>query len=116
MVLNRVVPCAEGYDTWSYNCANCSGTFTMVDARTAGSASLSERRVVSRHSVATPGTIEFGGGRHACMVRNVSAAGASLDATGRVRIPKHFTLVAEGSVLPCRVIWRREGRIGTAFE
>jgi hypothetical protein len=88
----------------------------MVAARTADSAAHSERRVVARHRVITSGTIEFGGGRLACMVRDLSAAGASLDSTGRARIPKRFTLITEGSHLPCRVVWRREGRIGIAFD
>ena len=116
MALSGIVPCADGYDMWSYRCANCGGTFTMVAARTADSASHAERRVVARHRVTTSGSIEFGGDRLACMVRNLSAAGAGLDSTGRARIPKRFTLIAEGSRLRCRVIWRREGRIGIAFD
>jgi len=116
MVLSGIVPCAEGYDMWSYRCPNCSETFIMVAARAADSASRSERRVVARHPVITSGTIEFGGGEIACTVRNLSAAGAELDSTGRARIPQRFTLIAEGSHLPCQVIWRREGRIGIAFD
>jgi predicted nucleic acid-binding Zn ribbon protein len=116
MVLCGIEPCADGYDMWSYRCANCGGTFTMVAARTADSASHAERRVVARHRVTTSGSIEFGRGQLACMVRNLSAAGAGLDSTGRARIPKRFTLIAGGSHLLCRVIWRREGRIGIAFD
>jgi DNA-directed RNA polymerase subunit RPC12/RpoP len=116
MALGGIVPCADGYDMWSYRCANCGGTFAMVAARTADSASRAERRVVARHRVTTSGSIEFGGDRLACMVRNLSAAGAGLDSTGRARIPKRFTLIAEGSRLRCRVIWRREERIGIAFD
>jgi hypothetical protein len=116
MVRSGIVPCAEGYEIRSYRCANCGGTFHMVAARTAESASHSERRVVARHRVTSSGTIVFGGGRLACMVRNLSAAGASLESTGCARIPKRFTLIAGGSRLPSRVIWRREGRIGIAFD
>jgi hypothetical protein len=116
MTLVHIVPCAEGYALWSYGCTNCSSTFHMVEARTADSACLSERRAVPRHSVTISGTVEFGAGRFSCMVRNVSAAGARLDLTGRARIPAHFTLIAEGSHLPCHLIWRKERRIGIAFN
>ncbi len=50
-----------------------------------------------------------------CLVRDVSAAGAGLDLTGRAATPEHFTLIAFGAQLPCQVIWRQEKRIGIAF-
>ena len=106
--------CAEG--VLADRCPNCGGTFNMVAARTADSASHAERRVVARHRVTTSGSIEFGRGQLACMVRNLFAAGAGLDSTGRARIPQRFTLIAGGLHLPCRVIWRRAGRIGIAFD
>ena len=35
-----------------------------------------------------------------------------------VGIPEHFTLVfpADGLHMPCRVVWRKERRIGVTFE
>ncbi len=116
MTLARVVPCAEGYAIWSYGCTNCSRTFHMVEARTADSACLSERRGVPRHNVIIPGTVECGRGKFSCMVRDVSAAGARVDLTDRTKLPLHFTLIAEGSHLPCHLIWRDGRRLGVAFN
>jgi PilZ domain len=64
------------------------------------------------------GTIEFGGGAIDCTVRNLSDAGAALDVTSPVGIPEQFTLVvqADGAHLPCRVVWRKEKRIGVKFD
>jgi hypothetical protein len=114
MDLHGVTPCAEGYDMWRYGCLDCRGAVNMVDARTAESASISERRLVARHPVITTGTIEVSGGLNSCIVRDVSAAGAGL--SGRADTPEHFTLIADGSRLPCHVVWRREDRIGVAFD
>jgi hypothetical protein len=73
-------------------------------------------RTFSRHRVLKAGTIEFGGGAINCMVRNQSATGAALDVASPVGIPEHFTLIADGLRLPCCIIWRKEKRIGIAFD
>jgi PilZ domain len=75
-----------------------------------------ENRIAGRQRVLKGGTIEFGGGAIDCRVRNISATGAALDVTSPVGIPTQFTLVTEGNHLPCRVVWRKEKRIGVAFE
>jgi hypothetical protein len=64
------------------------------------------------------GTISFGGGAIDCTVRNLSDAGAALDVTSPVGIPDRFVLVvdADQSKLPCRIVWRKEKRIGVRFE
>jgi hypothetical protein len=65
---------------------------------------MDERRATVRDRVLTPGTIEFGGGSITCMVRNASTIGAALDVAGPVRIPEHFTLVADRSHRPCQIM------------
>jgi len=52
------------------------------------------------------------------MVRNMSNIGAALDVNSPVGIPEHFTLVfpADGLHMPCRVAWRKQKRIGVAFD
>jgi hypothetical protein len=75
-----------------------------------------EQRIAARQRVLKRGTIEFGGGAIDCTVRNISATGAALDVTSPIGIPARFTLVTEGNHLPCRVVWRKEKRIGVAFE
>lgn len=88
----------------------------MVEAGPPGDALVPERRAVRRFGVATSATIESGSGEIACVLRDLSAAGAGLDATGSGRLPRRFTLMAGGSHLPCRIIWRRGRRIGIAFD
>ena len=114
MVLHGVTPCAHDYDLWCYRCPDCGGAVNMVDARTADRASVSERRSIARYPVITTGMIEASGAHDACFVRNVSAAGAGL--SSGMHTPERFTLIADGSRLPCHIIWRREGRIGVAFD
>jgi hypothetical protein len=79
---------------------------------------MGEKRNVSRHRVLKAGTIEFGGGAIDCMVRNMSNTGAALDVTSPIGIPEHFTLVfpTDGLHMPCHVVWRKEKRIGVAFN
>jgi len=75
-----------------------------------------ENRVAPRHRVLKGAKIEFGGGAIDCTIRNLSETGAALDVTSPVGIPTEFTLVAEGVHRPCRVIWRKERRIGITFD
>ena len=77
-----------------------------------------EKRNVQRHRLLKTATIEFGGGAITCMVRNMSNAGAALDVASPDAIPEHFTLVfdSEGRHMPCHVVWRKEKRIGVAFD
>ena len=76
-----------------------------------------EKRAVPRHRVLKAGTIEFGGSTIDCSVRNVSKAGAALEVATPVGIPEKFTLLIPSNKLrfACRVIYRKEKRIGVAF-
>jgi hypothetical protein len=75
-----------------------------------------DHRIANRQRVLKAGTIEFGGGAIDCTVRNISATGAALDVTSPLGIPAQFTLVTDGSHLPCHIVWRKEKRIGVAFD
>jgi hypothetical protein len=77
-----------------------------------------DKRTAARHRVLKAATIEFGGGAIDCMVRNRSDVGAALDVNSPIGIPEHFTLVlaADGLQKPCHVVWRKEKRIGVAFD
>lgn len=81
---------------------------------------MDERRVALRSHLMKAGAIEFDGGKITCIVRDLSISGAALDVSGSVSIPVHFTLSfradADGMHMPCRVVWRKEGRIGVAFD
>jgi hypothetical protein len=60
----------------------------------------------------------FGDSAINCMVRNISDTGAMLDVTNAVEVPEQFTLdlPADGQQMSCHVGWRREKRIGVAFD
>ena len=62
--------------------------------------------------------IEFGGDAIDCMVRDLSVAGAALEVSNQISIPAKFLLVipGDGLHLPCHVVWRKEYRIGVAFD
>ena len=75
-----------------------------------------EHRTSPRHRVLKGASIQFGGGSIDCTVRNLSEKGAALDVTSPVGIPTEFTLVTDTEQRHCRVIWRKEKRIGVTFE
>jgi hypothetical protein len=75
-----------------------------------------EHRIATRHRVLKGGKIQFGGGSIDCTVRNISDTGAALEVSSPLGIPEQFVLVTESSQLPCRVVWRKERRIGVTFK
>lgn len=79
---------------------------------------VAERRKAARQRVLKKGTIAFNrAGVISCTLRNMSSAGACLVVASQVGIPDEFTLVIESDRVskPCRVIWRRNDRIGVEF-
>jgi hypothetical protein len=80
---------------------------------------MDERRSTKRQRVLKAGSIQFdGGGAIDCTVRNLSQFGAALDVQSPVGISSEFVLVinGDGLRLPCRVAWRKAGRIGIRFN
>ena len=75
-----------------------------------------EHRVAPRHRVLKGGRILFGGGSIDCTVRNLSETGAALEVTSPLGIPSEFMLETDGVQRPCRVVWRKEKRIGITFD
>ncbi len=66
-----------------------------------------------------PGRLELGAGATiACIVHDVSIAGASLEVASAATVPDRVTLVvaAADMRLDCRVVWRNGTRIGLAFD
>lgn len=78
---------------------------------------MDEQRTGARSDVNTSATIESEGRAYSCTVRNLSAAGAALDVPHAQAVPDAFKLVmdATGASRQCRVVWRRENRLGIAF-
>jgi len=79
---------------------------------------MGDARTAPRRRILKAGTISFGGGGITCTVRNLSDTGAALDVTSPVGIPDSFVLVldTETAQRRCRVVWRKEKRIGIVFE
>jgi hypothetical protein len=79
---------------------------------------MDEHRVVPRHRVLKAGTIEFSGSAIDCTVRNFSEAGASLEVVSPPYIPDRFTLYVPTAQFKrrCHIVWRKEKRIGVAFD
>ena len=71
-----------------------------------------------RRRVLKAGSITFGGGTIDCTVRNVSETGAALEVVSPFYIPDRFTLIVQSDQLkrPCHIVWRKERRIGVAFD
>jgi hypothetical protein len=81
--------------------------------------SMSENRVAPRQRILKAGAIEFsGGGAISCTVKNLSATGAALEVVSALDIPDRFTLSVQAEHLKrlCRVVWRKEKRIGVTFD
>ena len=79
---------------------------------------MDEHREATRHRVLKAGTISFAGGGIDCTVRNLSETGAALEVVTPLFIPDRFTLIVPTDQLkrPCRIVWRKENRMGVAFD
>jgi len=77
-----------------------------------------ERRAIPRKPVLMSGAIQFAGGAINCLVRDMTISGAALDVANPHDIPERFNLVfkADGTHIPCHVVWRQEERISVAFD
>ncbi len=79
---------------------------------------MAEHRIAKRHRIFKAGAIEFPGRTIECIVRNLSASGAALEVRSPLWFPDRFTLsiASDGLQRACHIVWRREKRIGVAFE
>jgi len=79
---------------------------------------VDENRRATRRRVLKSATIEFDQGAYSCAVRNLSETGAALDVPYALAIPHEFTLTMDTDQVNrhCRVIWRKENRLGVTFE
>jgi PilZ domain len=76
-----------------------------------------ERRIAQRRRILKAGFICVGNAID-CTVRNISDAGATLDIVSPLFIPDRFKLIihSDGLNRPCHVVWRKERRMGIAFD
>jgi hypothetical protein len=77
-----------------------------------------ERRAKRRHKVLKGGTVSFDDSGVACLVRNLSTSGATLELASSVSLPTSFTLEikADQFIRRCRRVWGRDKHIGVAFS
>jgi hypothetical protein len=77
-----------------------------------------ETRIAPRYRVRKVAKIEFGAVAIDCTVRDLSITGAALEVPNQIGIRAKFTLVMldDGLHLPCHVVWRKEFRLGVAFD
>jgi len=77
-----------------------------------------ETRIAPRHRVTKPAKIDYGGYKIPCTIRDLSTTGAALEVSDQKEIPATFTLIVpeDRLKLPCHVVWRRNCRIGIAFD
>nr|WP_128948474.1 PilZ domain-containing protein [Bradyrhizobium nanningense] len=78
---------------------------------------MDEHRISFRRRVLKSGTIEFSGSSVPCVIRNLSETGAAFEIASPLWFPNTFALVIQAEHLrrPCRIVWRKERRIGVMF-
>lgn len=79
---------------------------------------MNEQRDSRRQRVLKSGTIAFNGSGIDCVVRNISVTGAALEVESHSGIPPTFDLIIAPEKFSerCRVLWRKDRRIGVIFE
>ena len=80
---------------------------------------MNEHRIAPRRRMFKAGTFEFGGGGGMdCTVKNLSDTGAALEILSPLYVPDRFTLFVPSDQFKrrCHVVWRKERRVGIAFD
>jgi hypothetical protein len=113
--LRRKIQPRPGFHSDGAGFLGCQNSDVGFDIQDGEAMSDDEHRIAPRQRVLKGGRILFGGGSIDCTVRNISDTGAALDVTSPLGIPTEFTLEANGNQMPCRVVWRKEKRIGVTF-
>jgi hypothetical protein len=80
-----------------------------------------ETRIAPRYRVNKPAIAEYGGDKYPCTVLDLSTTGAAIefqDPVNALPIVKSFTLIVPDDQLklPCRIVWKRDYRMGVTFD
>jgi hypothetical protein len=80
-----------------------------------------ETRIAPRYRLDKPAIAEYGGDKYPCTVRDLSTTGAAIefpDPLNVIPIANAFTLVMpeDRLRLPCRIVWKRDYRMGVKFD
>ena len=81
---------------------------------------MSEVRIEPRYKCDKRAIAEYGGDKYPCVVRDLSATGAAVEFPELVKvipIAQGFNLILpeDGLRLACRIIWKRDYRMGVTF-
>ncbi|UFW53572.1 MULTISPECIES: helix-turn-helix domain-containing protein [Bradyrhizobium] len=82
---------------------------------------MSDHRAAVRHHTLRTGIVEFDNGAGSvisvpCTIRDVSGTGARLQLNSSAWVPEQFSVIfSSGLRKACRLAWRKERLIGTAF-
>ncbi len=95
---------------WSLSCGVRGWGLFMVETR------IARRFKVDKRAIA-----EYGGDKYPCTVRDLSSTGAAIEFPDLVKvvpIAKAFNLLMpdDGLKLRCRIVWKRDYRMGVAFD
>jgi|SRR5579871_4225342 len=82
---------------------------------------VSEDRIAPRYKCDKRAIAEYGGDKYHCTIRDLSSTGAAIEFSDLVRvipITKGFNLILpdDGLKLPCRIVWKRDYRMGVTFD
>jgi hypothetical protein len=79
---------------------------------------MSDNRTAHRKRVLKAGVVQLADTTVDCMVRNISEAGAALEVFSPLFIPDRFMLNIKSDQVErsCRVVWRKEKRLGVVFD
>jgi PilZ domain len=97
--------------------SKCVSNIAAAPTKRPGVASGESRRA-ARRSVRRTARISFANQSVTCMVRNISATGASIEVTNLAEIPDNFRLIMEmeSTERRCTVVWRKKTQIGIRFK
>lgn len=81
---------------------------------------MAETRIATRHRVDKRAIAEYGGDKHPCTVRDISATGAAIEFPDLVSVlpfKNGFNLIIkdDGLKLACRIVWKSGYRMGVTF-
>ena len=80
-----------------------------------------ETRIAQRFRVDKRAIAEYGGDKYPCTIRDLSSTGAAIEFSDPVKaipIATNFNLIMpdDGLKLPCRIVWKRDYRMGVTFD
>jgi hypothetical protein len=90
----------------------------LIQASGSAVAGKRNNRKAPRRAVRLAGKIRFASKSLTCMVRDISASGASIEDADLALVPDSFRLMMEmeSAERRCTVVWRRPTRIGVRFS